>query len=180
MQPKSDFSPVDDNFQFSGRQKPYAPAPTKKPLKANITDITQTEQINNFKTTPDGKPNPLFGKPETMFVFKFQLNDESAGEANGQIYTKWVSGKVSERSGLGKISEALYDSPTAIQEYKAADIKGSPIQIVLVPGKKDPTKLVVDVDKLLPPTNDQVRLESDVSPGAGMTEAELEEVFAKA
>ena len=185
---EQEFTPLDNDFTFKGAGKDYAPAPVKKLLKANIVGVDQTTQIDNFQKKPDGKPNPNYGKPQDMFVFKFKLNDPSAGEANGQVYTKWVSAAVSERSGLGKISDAVFGSPTGILEHKAGDLMGAPLQIALKPGTKDPERLVVDVDKLMPATDDQEKIDVtndtktndivlDDIPEEPISASELNEVF---
>lgn len=151
-----------DDFSFTGSGKTYLPVPTKKLLKFNIKDVKTTSQIDNYKTKPDGSENPNYGKDVDMFIFEFVLNDPSQKEANGQVYSKWVTTSVSDKSNLGKISDAVFGSPTAILEHKKGDMKGMPLQAALAPGKKDPAKLVIDIDKLMPPTDDQKVLEGDV------------------
>lgn len=179
-QERPEVKELSDDFAFTGGGKTYLPVPTKKLLQFNIKDVKKTEQIDNFKTKPDGTENPNYGKPQEMFIYEFQLNDPSTPEANGQVYSKWVTTSVSDKSNLGKISDAVFGSPTAILEHKKGDFIGMPLQAALAPGKKDPAKLVIDIDKLMPPTDDQKRLTPDTIVSEIPSDNDVEDALMKA
>lgn len=152
----------DETIGSSGGGEDYKPAPIKKHLKANLSDVEEVYPLDTFKTKADGTPNPNYNKPKKTYVLKFKLNDESAGPANGQVYTSWVSPSVSERSNLGKFSDALLGDPGAVLKVKKSDLLGLPIQVYLIPSKKNPDRLVIDVAKVIPATEDQERIVPDV------------------
>jgi hypothetical protein len=158
-QDRPEIKELSNDFAFTGGGKSYIPVPVKKLLQFNIVDVKTTEQIDNFKTKPDGSDNPNYGKSVDMYIVEFELNDPSTPDANGQVYTKWVTTSVSDKSNLGKISDAVFGSPTAILEHKKGDLVGAPVQAALAPGKKNPERLVIDVDKIMPPLDGQKRLE---------------------
>lgn len=147
----------DMTFQVDGD---YADAPINKPLKANLVYIKVTEQIDNFKTKPGGEENPNYGKPVKKYIWGFKVNDSEL-EADGQVYTKWTGAFPTERSDMGKISEALLGSWDEIKRVTAKDLLGLPIQITLKPGTKDPSKLQVNADKLFPADKGQEKIDVD-------------------
>lgn len=158
-----EFKTVDPSTTFTSASKPYVAAPTKKLLKFHVGQLETTEQINNFKTTPDGKENPDYGKPQPVLIFKGVLDE---GEAAGQSYSSWITGyykdgqpvySMGDRSKLGKIDEAL--GGVFAGGTPAGEIEGLPFQCALVPGKKNPEKLLLDIDKIMPAADDQVRVE---------------------
>lgn len=146
----------DFRFNISSGSDEYVPAPVDQPLKAHVRSIRETKQVDEFKTRPDGSPNPNYGKEKQILVFGFKL-DES--DAKGQVYTAWVSNNVSERSNLGRISKALFGDHLKIATVAASEILGLPLRITLRPGKRNPDRLNVDVEKLFGPTEDQKRVE---------------------
>lgn len=153
----------------------YVKLPEKKLLKAHVDSIKMTTQVDEFKTLPDGKPNPHYGKDKTILIFGFKV-DEPELEGNGQVYTKWVSESVSDRSNLGKISDALlgrWDAILQVEDPK--HLYGLPLQIVLVPGKKDPNRQTVDVDKLMPADESQAKVEPTKA-DAVVSEAEFDAI----
>lgn len=161
---------VDPSTSFASAKKEYIAAPTKTLLKFNVAPFETTQQINKFKTTPDGKTNPDFGKPQPVLIFKGRLAE---GEAAGQLYSTWITGyykdgdesqprySMGERSKFGKVAEALVGSVDAFQKLTAGDIEGMPFQCSLKPSKNNPDRLVLDIDKIMPPTADQKRIEHD-------------------
>lgn len=160
MEDKPVITSLDDNFIFSGggNSDDYKPAPVGEPLEAHVYDIEQTEQIDNFKTRPDGTPNPNYGKPVKKLIFKFKLDKtEVAGAAGGQVYTCWVGASVSDKSNLGRISTAIYGSALGLLEHKKGAVIGMPLRITLKPQKTNPERSVVDVEKLFPPTAKQTK-----------------------
>lgn len=151
---------IEPGYQFKASGGgDYVKLPEKKLLKAYVDSIKMTSQVDEFKTLPDGKPNPNYGKDKTVLVFGFKV-DEPELEGNGQVYTRWVSEAVSERSNLGKISDALLGSWNAILEVEEVKhLYGLPLQIVLIPGKKNPDRQTVDIDKLMPADPSQAKTE---------------------
>lgn len=157
MDNKQEFRPVDPDTTFeSSGGKAYVPAPTKKMLKFHVGPFEETEQINNFKTLPTGEPNPDFGKPQPVLIFKGVL-DESV--AAGQTYSTWITGyykdgkkvyAMGDRSKLGKIAEALCGSVEAFKATPAGQLVGQTFQCSLVPGKTNPDRLLLDIDKIMP------------------------------
>lgn len=174
---KQEFKPVDASVTFASAGKEYVAAPTKKLLKFNVAPFETTEQINQFKTTPDGKTNPDYGKPQPVLIFKAMLAE---GEGKGQTYSTWITGyyqngdkskpvySMGDRSKLGKIAEALCGSVSEFQKLTAGEIVGLPFLCALAEGKKDPSRLVLNIDKIMPPADDQAReeLNLDVIPTA--------------
>jgi hypothetical protein len=182
MDEKPEVKDLDNSFSFSSGSSDYVPAPVNKPLKAHVDSVKVTSQIDNFKTRPDGTPNPTYGQPKDIFIFNFKLDET---DAKGQTYQAWVSTAVSDRSNLGKISEALLGSWSELiakddkgqSKYTVKDLIGLPLKVTLRPGKTNPDRLNIDVNKLFPPDEDQKRVEKDVVPDvmdledSGMAEA---------
>lgn len=176
MEDRPEVKDLDPNFSFSSTgSSDYIPAPVNKPLKAHVDSVKTTTQIDNFKTRPDGTANPSYGQEKQIFIFNFKLDET---EAKGQTYQAWVSSAVSDRSNLGKISEALLGSWGELiakdakgPKYAIKDLEGLPVQITLRPGKTNPDRLNVDVNKLFPPTDEQVKTVKDVVPTSEEVEA---------
>lgn len=158
MEERAELVDVAPDAGFSPAGKDYAVAPVKKMLKANLWTLRETEQIDNYKTKPGGEDNPNFGKPVKKYVWGFKLNEPDL-EANGQVYTAWTGAFPSEKSDMGKISDALLGSWSEIIKHKAADLLGLPIQIALKPGSTDPTRLVVDKDRFMPADESQSKVD---------------------
>jgi hypothetical protein len=185
-----EFRTLDRGATFVSASKPYVTAPIKKLLKFHVGPFETTEQINKFKKTPSGDDNPDYGKPQPVLIFKGVLDSsvksENGDDAKGQLYTSWITGyykdddptkpvySMGERSKLGKIAEALAGSVEAFSKLTAGEIEGMPFQCSLAPGKKNPERLVLDIDKIMPPADDQVRVEPDVVL-ADIDEAQAEE-----
>ncbi len=178
MQETQEFKPVDPTETFASTGgKEYLPAPTKKLLKFHVGPFETTEQINNFKTTPSGEENPDFGKPQPILIFKGILDE---GEAAGQVYSSWITGyykdgkavyAMGDRSKLGKIAEAICESVEAFKATPAGQLEGLPFQCALKPGTKNPERLLLDIDKIMPPADDQVRVPTDEEIEQGVLDA---------
>jgi hypothetical protein len=164
------FKQVDPGFKFeaAAANKEYVPAPVNKLLKFNVSELETTEQINNFKTTPTGEDNPDFGKPQPVLIFKGKLAGNGI-EADGQVYSTWITGyykdgeakySFGDRSKFGKIAEALSGTVAEFHKLSAGEIIGLPFQCALQPGKKDPNKQLLNVDKIMPADESQSKLTS--------------------
>jgi hypothetical protein len=159
--PEQVFTQLDNSFQFAGATKEYVPAPTNKLLKFHVSELETTEQINNFKTNPDGTENSDYGKPQPVLIFKAELDE---GDAKGQVYSRWITGyykdgkpqySLGDKSNLGKIAGGLVGSVAEFTKLSAGDLLGMPFQCALQPGKKDPLRLTLNIDKIMPPSDDQ-------------------------
>lgn len=164
------FSKVSPDFKFesASASKEYVPAPVNKLLKFHVAELGTTEQINNFKTTPDGKDNPDYGKPQPVLIFKGELDET---EAAGQRYSTWVTGyykdgvakyAFGDRSKLGKIAEA-FGGVAEFQKLSAGELLGTPFQCALMPGKKDANKQLLNVDKIMPADDSQTKVQVEVA-----------------
>jgi len=174
MQDKQTFSKIEDDFSFLSSSKVYVPAPNNKLLKFHVSELERTEQINNFKNNPDGTENPDYGKPQPVAILKGMLDthtdEDPEKDAYGQVYSTWITGyyddkgnarfRFGDRSKFGKVAEALAGSVEAFQQLKAGEIVGLPFQCALSAGKKDAAKQNLNIDKIMPPADDQVRVET--------------------
>jgi hypothetical protein len=164
-----EFKPLDGDFVFEGTSKEYVLAPVKKLLKFHVVQPETTEQINNFKTNPDGTENADFGKPQPVLIFKAMLDSDVPGK--GQVYSRWITGyykdgkpvySLGDRSTLGKIADAICGSVDEFKKTRAADLIGLPFQCALKPGSKNPDRLLLDTDKIMPAAEDQTKATADV------------------
>jgi hypothetical protein len=189
--PDQVFTQLESDFQFSSPTKEYVPAPTNKLLKFHVSELEKTEQINSFQKNPDGSENPDYGKPQPVLIFKAELDE---GLAKGQVYSRWITGyykdgkpqySLGEKSNLGKIAVGLVGSVAEFTKLTAGELIGMPFQCALQPGKKDPLRLTLNIEKIMPPADDQIKVNvqsskdvvlSDI-PDAPMSEAELTELF---
>lgn len=174
---RPEITTLDSGFVFESTARERIEAPNKKMLKFHALPMETTTQVDTFKTLPSGDANPNYGKDKTVLIFKGEL-DESG--AKGQWYSAWVSPAISDRSKLGKISEALFGSFDAIKGKTAADVEGQPFQCALK-WNKDETRQVLDLDKIMPADDSQTRVSADVVltdiPDAPISDEELEAAF---
>lgn len=170
--PDLEFSPVDADEMFASASKAYVPAPVNKMLKFHVVEIEKTEQLGKYEKNPDGSANPNYGKPQPVRIFKAML-DESA--AKGQVYSRWITGYYDKddkskpvfsfgpKSVFGPIAEALAGSVDNFLKLKAGDLIGLPFQCALEANKKDPEKQLLNTSKIMPPSEDQVRVDVPIA-----------------
>lgn len=158
------------DFGFGGGKK-YIPAPVGEPLEAYISNIQTVNQINNYKTSKDGKPNPTYGKLVPNLVVAFRLEESDAA---GQDYSAWITKSydevkdefylaLSDKSNMGKVAIALTGSAKGIQTMSPDEVIGMRLRVTLKPSTTNPDRQVVDLTKLFPTKNPEKR--KDLSGG---------------
>jgi hypothetical protein len=156
----NEITTLENDFIFTSNTVERIPAPVNKMLKFHTLPFEKTTRINSFKTLPNGDPNPKFGQEEAVLIFKAMLDET---DAKGQWYSAWVSTAISDRSNLGKISEALFGTYDGIKGKAAAELVDLPFQCSLTTytTKTGEERQALNLDKIMPAADGQTVPELD-------------------
>lgn len=152
---RPEITTLEEDFVFTSAERTRIDAEVGEPLMFHTLPFEKTTRTNTFKTLPNGDANPNFGKEEAVLIFKAELDE---GDAKGQWYSAWISTAISDKSNLGKISEALFGTYDGIKGKTASELVNLPFRCSLR-GYKSATgedRQALDLKKILKPAKGQI------------------------